>query len=64
VIPPGIEIVALHSALVSDDGENISLYLDLSDGSTASVYVSFADLRQRAHIIEEATQAPAGVALQ
>ena len=64
MIPPGVEIVDVHSAIVSDDGENVSLYLDLSDGSTASAYVSFADLRQHAHIIEEATNAPAGVALQ
>ena len=64
MIPPDVDIIDVQSALVSDDGENISLYLELSDGSTAAAYVLLADLRQRAYIIEEPTHAPAGVALQ
>ena len=56
MIPLGVAIIGIHSVCISDDDENISLYLECDDGSTACAYVSLVALAECGHIIEPATQ--------
>ena len=64
MIPPGVAIVEIHSCVLSDDNENVSIYVQCNDGSTACAYVSLAALIACGHIIEPATRAPPHAVLQ
>lgn len=61
---PGVRISGIHSTMISEDEQAISLWLDMSDGSIASIHFNISDVLAQAFIIQESERAPDGMRLQ
>lgn len=51
---PGVTFSDIHSTAVVETGDQVSVWLTLSDGSLVAVYLSIAQLIAAGHCIEEA----------
>ena len=49
---PHAAIVGLHSAGLTEDGETVSVWLNLADGSLVACYFTLRELADRLHILE------------
>ena len=60
----GATFKEIYSTRVSDDGERIVLWFEMTDGSIRSTYWTVESIVEHSGEIEEAKHAPAGLPLQ
>ena len=58
---PGVQFAALDSTGITEDGNELSIWLTLTDGSTVGVYLTVAELIRQGRCIVEPTHTPSGV---
>jgi hypothetical protein len=61
---PGVTFSAIDSTNIVETGDQLSIWMSMSDGSLVAVYLPIAELIQRGSVIENGTRAPADAFLQ
>jgi hypothetical protein len=64
MISVGIHYSKYDSVVEREDGSGLTIWVWLNDGGLATLFISFAELEQRAHQVFESQHAPQGMVLQ
>jgi hypothetical protein len=63
MLASGIHCREYDSVVEREDGSGLTIWVWLTDGGLATLFISFAELEQRAHQVFESQHAPVGVRL-
>ena len=64
MLAPGVHCREYDSLVEREDGSGLVIWVWLNDGGLATLFISFAELEQRAHQVFESQHAPQGMVLQ